>query len=81
MMIVPDKQMDDFKRVLDFSLTEGGLVDQPLEIGERVRVTKGALKDVEGYVVELLGRTYVAVSLLNCIWARARVPRAWLVKV
>jgi len=81
MMVVPDKQMDDFRRVFDLSLEEGGLVDQPLEVGERVRVTRGALRGVEGFVVELLGRTYVVVSLLGCLWARARVPRAWLEKV
>ena len=81
MMVVPDKQMDDFRRVFDLSLEEGGLVDQPLEVGEKVRVTKGALKGVEGYVLELQGRTYVVVSLIGCLWARASVQRAWLEKI
>ena len=80
MMVVPDKQMEDFRRVFDFSIAEGGLVDKPLEVGERVRVTKGSLKGVEGYVVELLGRTYVVVGLIGCLWAMAKVPRAWLEK-
>ena len=73
--------MEDFRRVLDFSLEEGGLVDQPLSVGERVRVTQGALKGVEGNVLELQGRIYVVVGLLNCLFARARVPRAWLERV
>ena len=81
LMIVPDKQMEDFRRVLDLSLEEGGLVDQPLEIGERVRVVRGALSGVEGRVLELQGKTYVVVGLLNCLFARARVPRAWLEKI
>ena len=81
LMVVPDKQMEDFRRVFDASLEEGGLVDQPLQVGERVRVIRGALRGVEGFVLELLGRTYVVVSLLNCLYARARVPRAWLEKV
>ena len=81
MMMVPDKQMEDFRRVFDLSLVEGGLVDEPLELGEKVRVTKGALRGVEGYVVELLGRTYVVVSLIGCLWAKAQVPRAWLEKI
>ena len=81
LLVVPDKQMDDFRRVLDCSIEEGGLVDQPLSLGERVRVTKGALRGVEGHVLELLGRTYVVVGLLGCIWAKARVPRAFLEKV
>lgn len=81
LMVVPDKQMEDFKRVFDLSIQEGGLVDAPLHVGERVRVTRGCLKGVEGYVLELQGRTYVVVGLLNCLYARARVPRAWLEKI
>lgn len=80
MMVVPDKQMEDFMRVFELSPTEGGLIDKPLSVGERVRVTRGVLKGVEGYVLELQGRIYVVVSLLDSIFARARVPRAWLEK-
>ena len=81
LMVVPDKQMEDFQRVLDLSILEGGLVDKPLAVGERVRVVRGVLRGVEGYVEELQGKTYVVVSLLNCLYARARVPRAWLEKI
>ena len=81
MMVVPDKQMEDFMRVFELSPTEGGLIDKPLSVGERVRVTRGVLKGVEGYVLELQGRIYVVVSLLDSIFARARVPRAWLEKI
>ena len=81
MMVVPEKQMEDFIRVFQASLEEGGLVDKPLSVGEKVRVTQGVLKGVEGYVLELQGKIYVVVSLLNSIFARARVPRAWLEKI
>ena len=81
MLTVPDKQMEDFRRVLEESISEGGLVDQPLQLGERVRVTRGALKGVEGNVLELQGRLYVVVGLCGCIFARARVPRAYLERV
>ena len=81
LMVVPEKQMEDFQRVFDASMEEGGLVGQPLEVGEKVRVTQGVLKGVEGRVLELQGKTYVVVGLMNCIFARARVPRAWLEKI
>lgn len=81
MMFVADKCMEDFRRVLEESVEEGGLIDKPLALGEKVRVTQGVLKGVEGYVLELQGRIYVVVGLLNCLFARARVPRAWLEKV
>ena len=81
LMFVPDKSMEDFRRVLEASIEEGGLVDKPLAVGERVRVIQGVLKGVEGNVLELQGRIYVVVGLLNCLYARARVPRAWLERV
>ena len=81
LMFVSDKCMEDFRRVLEASVEEGGLIDKPLAVGERVRVIEGVLKGVEGNVLEIQGRFYVVVSLLNCLFARARVPRAWLEKV
>ena len=81
LMYVSDKCMEDFRRVLEASIEEGGLVDKPLSVGERVRVTQGVLKGVEGNVLELQGRIYVVVGLLNCLFVRARVPRAWLEKI
>ena len=78
LLVVPDKQLEDFRRVLDLSTDEGGLMDRPLELGERVRVVKGVLSGVEGFVLELRGRTYVVVRLLDCWFTKASVPRAWL---
>lgn len=78
LMVVSDKDMDDFRRVLDLSVDEGGLIDRPLELGELVRVAKGPLQGVEGRILELQGHNYVVVSLLGSLFARASVPRAWL---
>ena len=72
--------MSDFQRVFDCSLDEGGLIDKPLKLGEAVNVSRGPLKGVEGFVVEEPGKTYVVVGLSGMLWARAKVPRAWLVK-
>lgn len=81
MLSVPDKQMDDFRRVLEASIQEGGLVDRPLSLGEMVRITRGPLKGVEGHVLELQGKLYMVVGLMDVVYARAKVPRAWLEKV
>ena len=81
LMFVSDKCMEDFRRVLGASIEEGGLMYKPLAVGEKVRVNEGVLKGVEGNVLELQGRIYVVVGLLNCLFARARVPRAWLEKI
>ena len=81
LMTVPDKAMEDFRRVFEAGIQEGGLMDQPLSIGERVRVVRGPLQGVEGNVLELQGKLYVVVGLAGLVYARARVPRAWLEKV
>ena len=81
MLVVPEKEMDDFRRVFDLSKDHGGLMDRPLGLGDRVRITKGALRGVEGFVLEILGRTYVAVGLMGALWAKAQVPRAWLERI
>lgn len=81
MLTVPDKQMEDFVRVLNASLTEGGLVHEPLSLGDRVRVARGPLQGVEGNVLELQGAYYVVVGLSSLVYAKARIPRAWLEKV
>ena len=80
LLIVPEKQMDDFRRVLNLSLGTALASEGPICLGERVRVVRGALAGVEGYVLELRGRTYVAVRLLDGLLAKAAVPRAWLSK-
>ena len=81
LLVVPDKQMEDFRRVMDLGLESGGLMDQPLALGDRVKVIKGPLRGVEGHVLEFQGRYYVVVSLLDSLFAKARVPKSWLEKV
>ena len=80
LLVVPDKQLEDFRRVLDLSTEKGGLLDQPMELGDFVRVVKGMLRGVEGRVLEFHGEFYVVVELLGW-YARASVPRAWLEKI
>ena len=82
MMVVPDKQMDDFQRVfLDASLEEGGLLTVPFTPGDPVQVTGGPLLGVEGTVMEEAGKLYVVVGLAGSVFARSMVPRVWLKKL
>ena len=78
MMVIPDKQMNDFIQVFNISVDDGGLMDCSIALGDRVRVSKGPLMGVEGDVLELRGETYVVVNLLGRFFAKAQVPRAWL---
>ena len=69
MMLVPDKQMEDFQRVFAVaSVEEGGLLTEAFS----------PLRGVEGNIVEDAGKIYVAVGLAGSVFARAMVPKAWL---
>ena len=75
LLVVPDKQMEDFQRVFSLGEMEES---HALALGDRVRVTRGPLKGVEGHVIQFQGKYYVVVSLLDSFFAKARVPRSWL---
>ena len=77
MMVVPDREMDDFRRVFDLSVEDADF-ERPIAPGARVRVKKGPLTGVEGQVLSVDGKWYVAVTLMNMLYARARVPKSWL---
>ena len=77
LMVVPDREMDDFRRVFDLSLDEI-TTERPLALGESVVVTKGPLTGVRGRVVGEAGKWYVVVELLGMLYASARVPKSWV---
>ena len=75
LLVVPEKQMEDFRRVFEEA---DEVVSESLSLGDRVRVTRGPLKGVEGHVLQFQGKYYIVVGLLDSIFAKARVPRNWL---
>ena len=80
-LVVPDKQMEDFIRVFEFSLADNRQPGIILETGDRVKVIFGDLEGVEGEVIETDGCTYVSVSLFGMLQARAKLPAAYLEKI
>ena len=81
LLVVPDKQMEDFIRVMDQSKDEGGLIDSPVAVGDLVKVLKGDLAGIEGNVLEVGEKTYIVVRLCDFLQAKAHIPRAWLEKI
>ena len=76
---VPEKQMDNFMRLLDLSPEAECLTAVPLAKGDRVKVVKGALSGVEGDIVEEHGSLYLVVSVLSLLSARVEIPRSYVV--
>lgn len=82
MLVVPDKQMDDFRRILD--LNPEAIQEEQLDIrpGHRVRVVKGPLVGIEGDVVEYAGKTNIVLTLSGGLMqAKAEIPIAYLEKI
>ena len=78
---VPQKQMDDFIRILDLSPDAECLSSVPLAKGDRVRVVKGALSGVEGDIVETPEGLYLTVSVLSLLCARVEIPKSYVVPI
>lgn len=81
MLIVPDKQMEDFRRVFEYAVAEGEFPVEEFVTGDKVQVVLGNLTGVEGIVYENADDTYVVVSLSGLLQARAKVPASHLKKI
>ena len=78
---VPDKQMEDFIRVLDLSPDAVCLSDAPFLKGDRVRVMKGALSGVEGEIVEASDNTSLIVRVSSLLCAKVSIPRSYVIPI
>ena len=63
MLVVPDKQMQDFMFLLDFSTGSVEVLNKGIKRGDRVRVIKGPLQGLEGELVRLKNHKRVIIRL------------------
>lgn len=78
MLVVPDKQMDDFMFVLNLSPESLYLDDSAFTIGARVQVVKGDFCGIEGELISLPNRTYVVIRILDVLAVKVKVPKSYL---
>ena len=66
--VIPDEQMARFRFMLDYSAESVSMNSSPLARGEQVRVIKGPLTGLVGELVNVDGRSKIAVRLnmLGC---------------
>ncbi|WP_300647845.1 UpxY family transcription antiterminator [uncultured Bacteroides sp.] len=78
MLVVPDKQMQDFMFVMD--LNPGGVCfdNASLTVGDKVRVIKGDLSGIEGEVAVEANKTYVLIRIKDILTASIKVPKSYL---
>ena len=78
-LIVPDKQMNDFMFLLDFSKE---MVNENLKKGDKVRVIKGDFAGIEGELIRVKGHKRVVVRLEGVVsLATAYIPGSFLEKI
>ncbi|MEG2790449.1 MAG: UpxY family transcription antiterminator [Odoribacter sp.] len=76
--VIPDKQMREFRFLLDFSEEAVEVTNEKVAVGDLVIVVKGALKGLEGELVRLGGDTKVVVrmEMLGC--AMVKIPASFV---
>ena len=81
-LIVPDKQMNDFMFLLDFSKEMVEVVNENLKKGDKVRVIKGDFAGIEGELIRVKGHKRVVVRLEEVVsLATAYIPSSFLEKI
>ncbi|MCL1932922.1 MAG: UpxY family transcription antiterminator [Candidatus Azobacteroides sp.] len=82
LLVVPDKQMQDFMFLLDFSESAVRIENTNLKRGDRVRVIKGDFAGIEGELVRIKGHKRVVVRLEGLFsLATTYIPSAYLEKI
>lgn len=78
MLVVPDKQMDDFIRVVNEEPDSVELMDYHPQPGEKVRIATGRLAGVVGEVMSVENDTFLVLSVGSLLSARVKISRSCL---
>lgn len=78
MLVVPNKQMEDFMFVMDLNPDGVSLDSEILTVGHKVKVIKGELSGIEGEVAIEANKTYVVIRIKDLLTASVKVPKSYL---
>lgn len=78
MLVVPDKQMEDFMFVMNLDPNGVNFNDEFLLPGAKVQVVKGPFCGIEGELSVTVNRTYVVIRMEGILSASIKVPKAYL---
>lgn len=78
MLVVPDKQMQDFMFVMDLKPDGVCFDNEPLTIGQKVTVVKGEFSGIEGEISTEANKTYVVIRITGVLVASIKVPKSYL---
>lgn len=78
MLVVPDKQMEDFMFMLDLAPEGVSFDNENLSIGSKVKIVKGDFCGIEGEVATGGNKTYVVIHIRHILTAGIKVPKSYL---
>lgn len=80
-MIVPDKQLYDFIKLVESRDRSLETESPDLHKGDRVRVVEGELQGIEGECMELRGKKRVVLRLESLLAVSVEIPLQYLEKI
>ncbi len=81
-LVIPDKQMGDFRFLLQLSEDTIEITNQPYRRGDRVRVTQGQFAGIEGELIRVQRHKRVVIRLEGLVsLATTYIPPAYLEKI
>ncbi|KAA6340457.1 Transcription antitermination protein RfaH [termite gut metagenome] len=78
MLVVPDKQMQDFMFVMDLNPEGISLDNDMLAVGVKVQVVKGEFTGIEGELIRIANRTHVVIRIPQILSLSIRIPKSYL---
>lgn len=82
LLVVPDKQMQDFMFLMDFSDKSVTFSTERLRKGDRVKVISGEFAGIEGELIRIKGHKRVVVRLEGILsLITTYIPKAYLEKI
>ncbi len=78
MLVVSDRQMEDFIRIMDLDPKKISFDNEQLTIGSKVRVVKGNFRGIEGELASEANHTYVVIRIKGVLTASVKVARSYL---
>lgn len=79
--VIPDRQMKEFRFLLDFSEEAVEMLNEDVGVGDLVQVVKGPLKGLEGELIEFHGQSKIVVRLDMLGFAMVDIPVSFVERV
>ena len=78
MLVVPNKQMEDFIFIMDLNPDGVSFDSAPFAIGNKVKVIKGDFSGIEGEIATQAYISFVVIRIKGVLVASIKVPKSYL---